>query len=158
MRPVARWVAPLALGAAALSLLLNVLLLWMFASPERWFAPTLLRTLDRLDAEDARLRFSVTVPAGTPLNADVPLDERLQVSINARLPIDTRVNLPIHSPLGNYNVAVPIRTSIPIRTQLPVHIQHTVRLRTSTRQGLLLPIEVPVRDLPLDAIRNSLHP
>lgn len=153
-----RWTAPVALAVALLSLLLNGALLWGIRSPERWFGPVLLRTLDRLEADDARLRFEVRVPAGTPLSADVPLDEQLLVRVRTLLPIRTRIRLPIRSPLGSYNVSVPVRADVPIRTELPVRINHTLRLRTATREDLVLPLDVPVRDLPLDAIRESLHP
>lgn len=158
MRAVPRWVAPVALAVAALSLVLNVLLFWMLRSPERWLGPLVVRAADRLVAEDARLRYEVRVPVGTPLVADIPVDERLKVRVRAELPIRTRVRLPIRSPVGSYNVSVPVHADVPIRADLPVHIRHTLRLRTSTREELVLPLEIRVRDLPLDALRESLNP
>lgn len=98
------------------------------------------------------------VPAGTPLAADIPVDERLRVRINATLPIDTRIRLPIRSPLGNYEVAVPVRADLPIRTEIPLHIRHTLTLRTATREELLLPVDLRARELPLDALRESINP
>lgn len=156
MRPVPRWVAPAALGVAALSLLLNGLFLWGLREPQRWLAPVLLRTLDRMEAEDTRLRYQLRVPAGTPLRADIPIDERLSVRVDTELPIRTRIQLPIRSPFGNYTVSVPVRADVPIRTELPVRIRHTLRLRTATQDEIVLPLEIRVRDLPLDLLRESL--
>ncbi len=151
-------IARLALGVAGASLLLNLLLLWAWRSPERILRPLLLRTVNRLEAEDAHLRFQVRVPAGTPLAADIPIDERLRLKIDATLPIDTRIRLPIRSPLGNYEVGVPVRADLPIRTEIPLHIRHTLTLRTATREEILLPVDLRVRELPLDALRMSLDP
>ncbi|MDQ3557493.1 MAG: hypothetical protein M3409_12080 [Gemmatimonadota bacterium] len=158
MRLSSRRTAWTALAVASVSLVLNAALLWSLRSPERWLAPVLLDALSRLEAEDARLRFEIRVPVGTPLSADVPLDERLSVRLNTELPIDTRIRLPIQSPLGSYTVSVPIRADLPIRTVVPVHIRHTLRLRSTVRQEVVLPIEVPVRSLPLEALRASLSP
>lgn len=152
-----KWIAPAALAVALVSLGLNAVLLWQLRHPERLAAPAVTRLLDRLEAEDARLRYSVRIPVGTPLNFDIPFDQRYNVRINTVIPIDTRVRVPFRSPLGGtYQVSVPIRTDIPIRTVLPVHLRDTFRLRTATRAEIVAPLEVRVRDLPLDAVREAL--
>ena len=158
MRATARWVAPTALAIASASLLLNAVLFWALLSPERWLGPLLIRATDELVADDVRLRYEVRVPVGTPLSADIPIDERLKIRVRTQLPVRTRVRLPIRSPVGNYTVSVPLHADVPIRTDLPVHIRHTLRLRTSTREELVLPLEIRIRDLPLDALRESLNP
>jgi hypothetical protein len=145
-----------ALLLATLSLALNVALLWSAGRSERWLGPVLLAALERLQAEDATLRVQLRVPVGTPLHADVPLDERVSVRIDTRLPIDTRLRLPIRSPLGSYTVDVPIQADVPVRTVVPLHIRHTLRVRTAVGEEMALPLEVRVRDLPLDALRRSL--
>lgn len=155
----AGWIAPAALGVALVSLLLNGWLLWRLRSPERLAAPAVERVLDRLVEEDARIKYEVRIPAGTPLHFDIPFDQQYRVKVNTTLPIDTRVRVPFRSPLGGtYQVAVPIRTDIPIRTELPVHLRDTFRLRTSTKAEITVPLEIRVRDLPLDALRRSLDP
>lgn len=150
--------ASAALGVALLSLALNGYLLLQLRNPQRSIAPLVARSLQRLAAQDATLRYQVRIPPGTPLRFDIPVRERLQIRLNTELPIDTRIRLPIRSPLGTYNVSVPVQTTIPIRTTVPLQIRHTFRLRTQTQDELVVPLELRARDLPVDAILQSLRP
>jgi hypothetical protein len=154
----ARWLAPAALGVALLSLALNAVLLYAVRRPEAVVGPMLGRTITRLQASDATLKYTVRIPSGTPLHFDVPIDEQYRVQLNTTLPINTTITLPIQTPFGNRTVRVPVRTTIPIRQTLPVHLRDTFRLRTQTQAELVVPLEVPVRDLPLDELRKSLDP
>jgi hypothetical protein len=154
----AGWLAPAALAVALLSLALNGVLLYVISRPERLLAPTLDRVLTRLEAEDATLKYQVRIPAGMPVHFDIPVDERYEVRLNTTLPINTTVNLPIQTPFGSRTVTVPIRTSIPIRQTVPFHLRDTFRLRTQTQAEIVVPLEIPIRDLPLDALRQSLKP
>lgn len=154
----ARWIAPAALAAALASLLLNVVLWRQLREPERTAGPALERVLRRMAAEDVRLRYEVRLPAGTPVHLDVPVDEQWRVRVNTRLPIDTRVQLPVRTPVGSWDVAVPVRADVPIRTDLPVRVRDTFRLRARTQAEIVAPMEVRVRDLPLDALHRALNP
>ena len=154
----ARWLAPAALGVALLSLALNGVLLYLVRNPERMLAPALNRVLDRLERQDATLKYQVRIPAGTPVHFDIPVDERYTIRLNTTLPINTEVNLPINTPFGSRTVQVPVRANIPIRTNVPIHLRDTFRLRTSTEAEIVVPLEIPVRDLPLDALRQSMKP
>jgi hypothetical protein len=154
----ARWIAPAALAVALLSLALNVYLLSALRQPERIAAPAVGRALERLGRSDATIRYTVRVPQGTPLHFDVPFDQTYTVRVNAVFPINTTVNVPLRGPLGTYNVALPIRTRIPVRTNLPVRLRDTFRLRTQTQTEYVIPLEIRVRDLPLDEIRKALEP
>jgi hypothetical protein len=156
--PRARWLAPAALAVALLSLALNGVLLWTLRSPERLLAPALGRVVERLKTQDATLKYTVRIPVGTPVHFDVPIDQRYTVRVNTTLPIDTDFNLPVNTPFGNRNVRVPIKANIPIRTNMPVHLRDTFRLRTRTEAEIVLPLEIPIRDLPLDALQESLKP
>jgi len=151
-----RWLAPAALAAALLSLALNGVLLYLLRAPERLLAPALERVLGRLEEQDVTLRYQVRIPAGTPVHFDIPVDERYEVRLNTTIPINTTVNLPISTPFGSRNVAVPVRANLPLRTNVPVHLRDTFRLRTQTQAELVVPLEIPIRDLPLDELRQAL--
>lgn len=153
-----RWLAPAALAAALLSLALNGVLLFLLSRPERLVSPMLDRVLTRLETQDAALKYQVRIPAGTPVHFDIPVDERYEVRLNTTLPINTTVNLPINTPFGSRTVQVPVRTTIPIRQTVPFHLRDTFRLRTQTQAEIVVPLEIPIRDLPLDALRQSLKP
>lgn len=154
----ARWLAPAALAIALLSLALNGVLLYLISRPERLLSPVLDRVLTRLEAQDATIKYQVRIPAGMPVHFDIPVDERYDVRLNTSLPINTTVRMPVNTPFGNRTVTVPIRTTIPIRQTVPFHLRDTFRLRTQTQAEIVVPLEIPVRDLPLDALRQSLKP
>jgi hypothetical protein len=152
------WIAPVALVLAGASLGLNAMLLWRLRDPARLAGPAAVRALERLSRSDAVIRYRVRIPAGTPLHFDVPVDQTYRLRLNTRLPIDTRIQVPFESPLGRHTVALPIRANVPIRADLPVRLRDTFRLRTQTRTEYVVPLELPVRDLPLDAVREALDP
>lgn len=147
-----------ALTAALLSVGLNAYLIGKVRRPEEWAGPAVERVFARLESEDARIRYEVRVPAGTPIRLDIPVDERFAIRVDTTIPVRTVVNLPIRSPLGNHNVRVPVRANVPLRSTVPIHVRHTVRLRTSTPQEIVVPLEIRLRDLPLDELRRSLNP
>lgn len=153
-----RWMAPAALVAALASLALNAVLIAAVRRPERVLAPVVDRALARLEQQDATLKYTVRIPAGTPLHFDVPIDEQYRVRLNTALPINTTVNLPLSTPFGTRTFRVPVRTTIPIRQDIPVRLRDTFRLRTQTQAELVVPLEIPIRDLPLDELRKSLTP
>lgn len=150
--------APAALVVALLSLGVNAWLLSLLGRPERLVAPAVERVLGRLGESDATITYTVRIPAGMPLHFDVPIDEVYTVKLNTTLPINTRINLPIRTPLGTRTVSVPVNANIPIRTDMPVRLRDTFKLRTQTQTEFVIPLEVRVRDLPLEELRNSLDP
>ena len=154
----ARWLAAAALAVALLSLALNGVLLYQLRRPERLLGPALERVLTRLEAQDVILRYNVRIPARTPLHFDIPIDERYQVRLNTTLPIDTQITLPVSTPFGNRTVTVPVKANIPIRTNMPLHLRDTFRLRTQTQGEIVVPLEIPISDLPLDALRQAVNP
>ncbi len=153
-----RFVAVAALAVALLSLAANVYLLRQLRSPERWVTPLLARYGEQLAADDARISYEVRLPAGTPLQLDIPVNERFVVRVDTMIPIDTRATLPIRSPLGNYNVSVPVQANVPLRGALPLDIRHTFRLRTQTTHEIVIPLEIRVRDLPLESLLRGTEP
>ena len=155
---LARWMAPAALLVALCSLALNAVLLQRLREPERLAAPALDRVLERLEAADVTIRYDVRIPAGTPLHFDIPFDQQYDVRLNTTFPVNTTIQLPINTPFGNRTVDVPVRANIPIRTTLPVRLRDTFRLRTATQTEMVVPLEIPLRDLPLDELRRALEP
>lgn len=161
LRAVRARAAEIALAAVVLAVLAmgtSIHLLLRLRGAEERAIRMATAALDRLAEEDARLRYQILLPAGTPIRLDIPVDERLRVNLNTQLPIDTRVQVPFRSPLGTHHVVVPIKTTVPIRTEVPLRIRHTFRLRTRTEDPLVIPLELRVRDLPLDVLRESLQP
>jgi hypothetical protein len=99
----------------------------------------------------------VRIPAGTPIRLSVPIDERVHVRIDTVVPIRTRAVLPLRSPLGNYDIRVPVHADVPVNLWAPIHIRHTVRIQAQTPEELIFPIEFRVQDLPLDSLLRMLE-
>lgn len=144
---VGRFVAPAALAVALISIALNLYLLRQLAQPERWARPAIERALAPLAGDDGTITHTVTIPAGTPLNLDVPVSERFSIAVDTVIPINTTVRVPFDTPLGRRSVTLPIRTDVPLRTTLPLDIRHTFRLRTQTARDIDIPVEIRLGDL-----------
>lgn len=149
------WVAPVALGVALLSLALNLYLVDRLRRPERWAVPAAARALEGVLASDATVRYTVRLPAGTPLELDIPVNERFSIQLDTVIPIRTTVRVPIRTPVGTYGASVPIRANVPLRGVLPLHVRHTFELRTRTSQELAIPLEIRLRDLQLEELLES---
>jgi hypothetical protein len=152
------WIAPLALLLAAVSLGANGVLLWKLRRPERLMAPAVERVAAGLSKSNEAIKYTVRIPSGTPVSFDVPIDQRYVVKLRTSLPINTTVRMPFNTPFGNRVISVPVRTTIPIRQDVPVHLMDTFHLRTRTNTEFVVPLEIKLKDLPLDALRRSLNP
>ena len=141
------WVAPAALALALASLALNGVLLWQLRHPERWVTPVVTSLAGRLGDGSGVIRYEVSIPAGTPLELDIPINERFGVAVDTVIPLNTTVRVPIRGPLGTAYVNVPIRANVPLRTRLPLHIRHTFQLRTRTSQEIRVPVELRLDEL-----------
>lgn len=150
--PSRAWLAPAALAIALLSLGANAYLLAQLRDPERWAAPALRRWAEGFDPGDAAIRYTVRIPAGTPLRLDIPVDERFSIAVDTVIPINTRVRVPIRTPFGAQSVVLPIRADVPLRTRLPLQVRHTFRLRTRTQQEIAVPLQIQLDELPLQEL------
>lgn len=139
--------ALIALGVALLSLGLNFYLIHQLRNPEQLVAPIVADLTRDLIDEDGVINYEVSIPAGTPIAIDLPIDERFNVSVDTVIPLNTTVRVPIHGPLGVANVRVPIRTDIPLHATLPLHIRHQFQLRTATSETITVPIRIQVAEL-----------
>ena len=149
------WIAPAALLLAAVSLGANLVLLSRLRRPERMLAPALDRVAGELAKSDASIKYTVRIPAGTPVAFDVPVDQTYTIKLRTTIPINTDVRVPFNTPFGNRVVTIPVRTSVPLRQDFPVHLVDTFHLRTATRAEYVIPLEIKVKDLPLDALRQA---
>ena len=142
-----RWLAPAALALAAISLCINLVLLHRLRDPESVVAPIVARLAEGLMDDDGVIRHEITLPAGMPISLDIPVDERFAVAVDTVIPLNTTIEVPIRGPLGVARVPIPVRADIPVQSRLPLHIQHTFRIRTSTGDSIVIPLQFRVEDL-----------
>lgn len=147
MERAGRLVAPAALALAALSIVINLYLVAQLRSPERWALPAIERALGPLTGDDGVVSYTVRIPAGTPLELDIPVDERFTIDVDTVIPINTTVRVPFDTPVGRRAIVLPIRTNIPVRQRLPLHVSHTFELRTRTTRDIEVPLRIRLRDL-----------
>lgn len=140
-------IAVAALTLAALSLALNLFLLYQLRNPERLVGPIVEDLTGDLVDENGVIRYDVNIPAGTPLELDLPIDERFSVGVDTVFPLNTTIHVPIQGPLGVARIPIPIRANVPLRTRLPLHIQHTFQLRTATTRPISIPIRLRLEEL-----------
>lgn len=140
-RPSATILSALAVALAGVSLLLNLYLFIQLRRAEQAIAP-FRPMVEEMISEDGTVRSEVRIPAGTPINLSVPIDERVSIRIDTILPIRTRVTVPIRSPIGDYDIPVPIRANVPLRATIPLRLQHTFEVRTNTSAEIIIPIEL----------------
>jgi hypothetical protein len=152
------WIAPAALLLAAVSLGANAVLLLKLRQPEKLMAPALDRVAQRLRGSGAAIRYTVRIPSGTPVSFDIPIDQRYVVKLRTSLPINTDVRVPFNTPFGSRTVTVPVHSNVPLRQDIPVHLVDTFHLRTQTNAEYVVPLEIKLKDLPLDALRQALDP
>ena len=138
--------AAAALVVAAVSLALNLFLLYRLRNPEAIVASIVADLTRDLIDEDGIIRHEVILPAGTPLSLDIPVNERFPIAVDTVIPLNTTIEVPIRGPLGVARVPIPIRADIPVRTRLPLHIEHTFRIRTATSEAIVIPLEFRVDD------------
>jgi hypothetical protein len=55
-------------------------------------------------------------------------------------------------------VNVPVQANVPLRGALPLQIRHTFQLRTQTSSEIVIPLEIRLRDLPLDSLLRGWEP
>jgi len=150
--------APAALAVALVSLALNGVLLRRLQHPERALAPAVERVAERLRTSNAAIKYTVRIPAGTPVSFDIPIDQRYVVNLRTSLPINTDVRVPFNTPFGNRVVTIPVRANVPLRQDIPVHLVDTFHLRTQTNAEYVVPLEIKLKDLPMDALGKALAP
>jgi hypothetical protein len=145
----------IAIVVALASLAINLFLVLRLRQVEARAAQAVAR-FQTIAGDDTRLRFPVRIPAGSPIRFDAPIDERVVISIDTVLPIRTRAVLPLRSPLGNYDIRVPVVADVPLRLRTPLHIRHTVRIDARTSGEIVIPLELRLADLPVDSLLRLL--
>ena len=139
------WLAVLALALAAASLAINLVLIWEVRHPARLLGPALSHLAGASLDSAGVLHYDVRIPAGTPLNIDIPVSERFDVAVDTVIPLRTTLRVPIRGPLGVAYVHVPIDAKVPLRTRLPLNIRHTFRLRTKTSEPISVPLQIRLK-------------
>ncbi len=153
---MSRFIAPLALLVALVSLALNIFLL-MKLNQARVGAIT---ALDRASQEigglaDLSFRYTVKVNQIIPIAGELPFNQELVIPINANVPIVTTLHTSISTLFGPVDVPVNINTTFPVSLTVPVSISRTVPYSITVPLDLNVPLEIRLRDLGVESGINQ---
>lgn len=131
------------IGLLAASLLLHALTI------TRLFAVrnTLRDQIDELassveGAKQSTITYQLPINQQLPINLDVPISRNLNVPIKTSVRLQQTIDLPIDTPLGSFNVPVPVDATIPIDTSVPINFDQTIAISATVPIKLDLPIQV----------------
>lgn len=151
----------------ALIVLLAASLLLHALTITRLFAlrNTLVGQIDRLAggierAKQGQLRYQLPIDQQLPIELAVPIRQTLAVPIKTSVRIQQTITLPIETPLGSFNVPVPIDASIPVDTSVPIALDQSIPISATVPIRLDLPIQIDLGAGPaaglLDQLRERL--
>ena len=99
--------------------------------------------------------YAVPIDQTLPVSFTVGYHQVLTVPISLTLPIDTNVNVPFNTPLGNYQVTIPVKAAIPINLSPQVPLSLSVPVSVSVPVSFSVPIHVALSDTPLGDSLNG---
>jgi len=109
------------------------------------------------DLKGEVITYTVTLSQTVPVDADVPFKKQFNVRLKTTVPIKTEAQVPIETPLGTYNVNVPIDTQVPIDTTIPVQIDQTLHISAEVPLQMQVPIAISIRDTALSGYLDQLQ-
>jgi hypothetical protein len=152
------WVTYVLLGLIIFSLFLH-LLTWLAISRVRTLAKQQINELAAQvgQAETSVLTANFQVTQSVPINTNIPIEKNLLVPISTNVDIDDQIEIPLDTPLGTYQVPVPIRVSVPINTTIPISVSETFAINTTVDLDMNVPISIPVADTSLATYLQQLR-
>lgn len=111
------------------------------------------------------IKFDIEVNDRVPIRTSVPIDERLDVTVQGHIPIRQTLNTEVilHTPLLGrmpMNVTVPLDLQVPIDLHLPIIVNQAIPIALEVPVQLEVPIEVDLHKTELgsfiDQVRSSL--
>lgn len=148
---MSRFISPLALVLAIVSIVLNVLLIVRLNQARLGVLLMLDEVSRSLDAlPEASFRQTVHIKQTVPVAGELPLNQDFTVPINTSVPIRTTAHLNVTTPLGPVDVPVAIDTSVPVNLQVPLTFNRTVPYSLTVPIDLEVPIEIHLRDVGIE--------
>lgn len=109
------------------------------------------------DLKGEVISYTVTLSQTVPVDADVPFKKQFNVRLETTVPIKTEAQVPIQTPLGTYNINVPIDTQVPIDTTIPVQIDQTLHISAEVPLQMRVPIAISIRETALSGYLDQLQ-
>jgi hypothetical protein len=148
---LALWlVALLAAGVASLSLAANFWLVNQLLITRRQVgqaAGAAAQVVASLGS--ASLDYTVHVDQAIPFSTVVVVSNTVEVPIDAIIPINTQVTVPVSTPLGSFDITLPVNAAIPVNLKVSVPLQVSVPVSATVPVVLDIPIHIELAGTPL---------
>jgi hypothetical protein len=140
----------LALGLAAVSLAINLWMLGQLLAARRQVAAAAGQAADVVSGlGTAALDYTVHVDEAIPFSTEVIVSDTIQVPIDAVIPIDTEVIVPVNTPLGSFDITLPVKATVPVSMAVSVPIRTRVPVSAVVPVALDVPIHIELKSTPL---------
>jgi hypothetical protein len=154
----ARSVAAVAVVVAALSLALNLYLLWMINNARQAGRQAVEQTIAALDQAVAQeFRFTYHLTQTVPFEGEFPVKQDVVFPFKASVPISTVVPLRMDTGFGKVDLRIPVKTSFPVDVQVPVKIDQTFPVKMDIPLDMDVPVSLRLDQPPFDAAVRELR-
>jgi hypothetical protein len=99
--------------------------------------------------------YSVPISQTLPVSFTVAYRQTVTVPISVTLPIDTQVQVTLHTPIGDFPINVPVKTTIPVNLNPQVPLNLSVPVSVGVPISFTVPIHLALSDTALGTSLNT---
>jgi hypothetical protein len=103
----------------------------------------------------AAIDYAVPISQTLPVSFTVAYRQTFSVPISVTLPIDTQVQVTLNTPIGDFPINVPVKTTVPINLNPQVPLSLAVPVSVSVPISFTVPIHLALSDTTLGASLNG---
>ncbi len=162
------WLAGLTVLVAFALALAGTMLwsVWQLAASARATLDQAIEWTDELGQE--KLSFEFPVSTEVPVAMEVPFEETFRVPINHEIAVQTEiaidevVEIPLSTPLGTWNLKVPVKMTVPVDLQVPIDlelevpVQTTIGISTTVPFSMVIPVDLDLSATSLQGYLDEL--
>jgi hypothetical protein len=99
--------------------------------------------------------YSVPISQTLPVSFTVAYRQTFSVPISVTLPIDTQVQVTLKTPIGDFPINVPVKTTVPVNLNPQVPLSLAVPVSVSVPISFSVPIHLALSDTTLGSSLNN---
>jgi len=103
----------------------------------------------------AAIDYAVPISQTLPVSFTVAYKQTFTVPISVTLPIDTQVQVTLNTPIGDFPINVPVKTTVPVNLNPQVPLSLSVPVSVSVPISFTVPIHLALKDTTLGSSLNG---
>ena len=103
----------------------------------------------------AAIDYSVPISQTLPVSFTVAYRQTFSVPISVTLPIDTQVQVTLNTPIGDFPINVPVKTTVPVNLNPQIPLSLSVPVSVSVPISFSVPIHLALSDTTLGSSLNG---